>query len=161
MKFDVHSLAIEIEQVLNQLFGELIGCGDASLIVQPLRSVPGSRITLRPRNKFAAEIRIICEDSVDMIYMTAGESTSFEIPLEGGRYTQLREADEFIAIVRAIVDGKFREIICTRDSEIVRSKAVLEPENATPIQIKTAQSLLGLLRRCQEHKRVYLPYKQY
>jgi hypothetical protein len=66
-------------------------------------------------------------------YLSAGESTPFELELDGHCYTSLSGKEEFSEIVRAVAEGRFEEELWTSKSEIVRSVGRIDLTEAKPV----------------------------
>lgn len=160
-KLDYLTLDADVVELLKNSFAELINTERVSMLIEPLvqAEVRGTRIVLTPRDSSAAEIRIFCESGVDVIYTTVGRVTSLEIPLEGKRYTDLDGPDEFVAIVRAVIDGAFKETIwANRDEQILKSIAEFRTPCGREIKIHSRHTLLSLIVRGQKIEYSYAPY---
>ncbi len=87
------------------------------------------QLDLNPSNPRAARIRAIVPKNASRgLTLTIGKGTIFEIPEDGGRYTEHRSAfDEAATISKAVVAGRFRERVrINGENRVVSSKGTVD-----------------------------------
>lgn len=161
--FNVVTLAEEVQETLRDLVAEPLSAGQASLVVERFSSgsAAGTQISLVPKRRDAAEIKIICEDGIDLIYMHVGRETALEVPLEGQRYTNLSNKEEFIAIVRAVVNGSFDEEVWIGNSGILRTEGRISIDPETVIRVRNVHKILRyFFTPSEKYSYHYVPYSE-
>lgn len=91
------------------------------------------------------------------IYLFLGHGSVFEIPLRGGRYTDMPCQNEAIAICEATIKGNLREIVYTKDNNVVGAKSELQMDGQV-ISSSWRQFLTNPFRKTIESKFAYSPY---
>lgn len=87
------------------------------------------RIDLNPSNPHAARIRaMVAKDPTRGVTLAIGKGTIFEIPENGGRYTENYSAvDEAKTISKAVVAGRFRERVrIDNQNRVVSSRGTID-----------------------------------
>jgi hypothetical protein len=102
------------------MFAEALDQRRATLSVT-LRPEGGKIIEIAATKPGCARIRLFVENGDPSIYLTVGENTSFEITLRGIWKEDLEALEDTIAIIQAVVDGRFEETIRTRRGQLVKS----------------------------------------
>lgn len=154
---NTRTIETDLERLLRVWFESELRDGIVRFIVESREPEPGTSISVIPTREGCAPIVAFCENGGEIIYLTVGKNTVLEVPLEGRRYTKFENAGELAAIIQAVVAGRIEEILWTRDSTIVKSRATVFPDSGSPLIIKSYEAsnpFSSLLK--EEHK--YLPY---
>ena len=151
----------DLEGLFRQVFASEIADGNITLTTQspPNKEPSGKIISIHPSRPGCAQITAFCENGGAIIYLTIGENTPLEVPVEGEDYTESKGAEEIITLVRTVAAGRFEETVWVRGSQVVRSVGRLFIDADRPIKIVDCElsKLFGVLfSRKQVHE--YLPY---
>ena len=60
-------------------------------------------------------------EGADLVYLTAGVATHLEVPAVGKRYTEKSGLEEVGALVRSVLEGRFRESVWMQGDRVVRA----------------------------------------
>lgn len=148
------------EENIRELFEQLSqgpASGRASVTMRSLAD--HLQVDLNPTNPRAARIRaIIPRDASRGVTLAIGKGTIFEIPENGGRYTENHSAvDEAKSISKAVLAGRFREKVRTdRENRIVSSKGTVDIP--PPITARWRRLLVNPFRRTSVEFLEYEPY---
>lgn len=162
MEFKINSIESDIEKLLSRVFEMYVKEGTVNLSVECANDAhrSGKSISVIPRRLGAAPIIAYCENGGAVIYLTIGRNTSLELALEGNSYTNLKGAEELIAITKAVIEGRFEEDIWIRDSKIVKSVGRIFIDAGRPITITNSYFLTNPFVSLEKEVCMYLPYRQ-
>lgn len=155
---DPRTIEKDLETLLRRFFEAEIARGIVTLNVELSQGQPsGKSISVQPSRSGAAPLVAFCENGGEIIYLTLGQNTPMEVPVEGKRYTEFENAAELIALLKAVATGKFEETLWLKDSEIVRSTGRIIIQDGSVIKIK-ASRLSNPFVSLEKRVCRYLPY---
>jgi hypothetical protein len=129
-------------------FGGIDGLSSSTLIVNFI-----------PRREGAAEMTIYIEPDTS-VHIGAGHGTTYSLPHDVWD-SRATDVPRFTSqIVRAVVDGKFRETIYTRGVVSIRWESELDVEGV-PVSVERTDIgavLRGILRKRRKREVTYAPY---
>jgi hypothetical protein len=137
-------MAIEADNiedgVTSILIKELnIPCLEAKACVTFQREGDGQNFSVVPFDSRYPCIYLYYQNGEAIVFLTIGENTLLEIPLDGNGYTDKLDEYELITIIRTIVTEGFEEKIWKVGDKIVKSVARLFLDDSNkPTTIKTS-----------------------
>ena len=151
----VENRRAEFREMFEHLAEEL-GSGRASVQARSLGDQDW--VELNPSNPSAARIRAILPKRREAgVTVVVGVGTIFEIPDEGGRYTERRSVvEEAEAICRAVLAGRFKERVRLRGDRVTSSKGTLDLP--PPITVKWGRMFCNPLQRVSVRDLSYEAY---
>lgn len=129
MRISPLSMERDVLDLVQRLFGKALADGDVELIVSS-RDQGGKIISMIAKKPLCAEISIFVEDGDPSIYLTVGYNTEFEITLRGSWNEDQKDVEDTIAIIEAVVAGRFEEILWKRQGRLVKSYGKLYVDSA-------------------------------
>lgn len=164
MQLKQDTLESDLVILFRRLFEQGREQGKVSLTVQSGLSEEGRavRVVVEPRQTGCAPIYALAEDGDDTVYVTIGKSTPLEVPIQGGRYTAFQGSHELIALIQAVVAGKFEETVWRSNSDTVKSAGhiwVQDQDGGGLISIHGSFGFRNPLKRLKKEQFKYLPYE--
>jgi hypothetical protein len=159
---DIDRARIETQHVvfLQRLFRPCTTSGAARLDVE--HGDGGTGVTVQPTLRGRARIATFAENGSEVIYLTVGENTTLEVALSRSRYTRYTGLEELVALLNAVVEGRFVETTrVDRRGRIVSSSAVVtigEAESAEQVELRESTVRLNPIARTVKRVHHYLPY---
>lgn len=134
MKVNVMSIETDILHLLRGLFREVVDADPAALTVQACHD-GGMLIEIHPIKPGCASINVTVENGSPYIFMDVGQDTVFEILLRNIWAQDRMAIEDMIAMIAAVVAGKFEETIWMRRGSIVKSygKLLVERPNGEEV----------------------------
>lgn len=160
MELHVDTVERDLEEAFRVLLRDNLSGGDVSLSVAPVRDaeVSGKNITAMPGKPERAPINAFCENGGGVVYLTVGQNTPLEVPLEGRRYTDFAGGEELIALIKAVIAGRFEEDVWTSDSRIIKSEGRIFIDAERPVTIKNSPLFFNPFRSLTKQEYKYQPY---
>jgi hypothetical protein len=126
--------------------------------VQTVSGPPGPefRILVWPKDSQAAPIQLAVVG--DMLYLTLGLGTTFDIPPGGGEYLNVGQMEELEVLVVAAVQGKFEEKLTYAGDRIVRAESIA---HCPTKDIRNVRNELRLACFLKPKKTLHKVYKAY
>jgi len=123
-----------VERVIRDVVGTLVP-NTVAIDVDRFSRSDMTSFWLKPVRRTAATLTLAVDDSGDRVYMILGRTTYLEIDFRGGTLTKAEAIEEIRLVCQAIVDGRFRERVWTRNGEIVRALGILNLEGQAETRI--------------------------
>jgi hypothetical protein len=99
----------------------------------------GRNFSITPFFEYNPSIYVYYENTNPVVYVTIGQNTVLEVPIEGKGYTDKKDEFELLSILKCIVNKGFDEKVWKIKDRIIKSVAKLDLEGETdPVTISTS-----------------------
>jgi hypothetical protein len=140
---------------------ELIATLPEKAAVVQTKSQPHSTVLeILPTNSRAAPVTIVVPDSAEVegVTLIAGRGSFFEIPRNGGRYTDFTFLEELKSIIGAVFAGGLEESVTLEGDEVLRGKGTIQL-HGEPMTVRWRRLSLRPFRKKDKKHFKYEPYQ--
>ncbi len=142
------------------LVGELISkLPEKSAVVQTKSQPRSTVLEILPTNSRAAPITIVVPDNAEEkgVTLIAGRGSFFEIPRNGGRYTNFTFLEELKSIIGAVFAGGLEEFVTLGGDEVLQGKGTIQLQGE-PMTVRWGRLSFRPFRKKERKHFKYEPY---
>ncbi len=118
----------------------------------------GRNFSVTPFNEYNPSIYVYYENGVPIVYITIGQNTVLEVPIEGNGYTDKNGELELLSILKCIMRKGFEEKVWKIKDKIIKSVAKLDLESETDPVTVSSSSLYNPFSHKTVVTKCYIPF---
>jgi hypothetical protein len=146
-----------VQTIVARLLRPHLDTGALSVVEERNEEEQLISLSVVPRDPACARVTVAWEESGDLAYVTVGECTHLEVPIEGGRYSDLPGEEELLAVIAAVAEGRFSETVWHRNGWPIKASATLTLGKRR-ISVRTGSVFRIPFTRTTKSSITYRPY---